>query len=652
MGVKLGNGNWAVKEDKLLAYNDKSGKFFNKEFDFTRGSSATYVAKDGLIKTAGIQPNSVLNSDFSQEGAELVTNGDFSDGFNGYQFLGASNAGTPIYSVSNNKVVFDMNGGYDVGLTQSVTGLTAGKSYKLSADIEVLEPFTNQNGDAINQLFAMNGASHTSIVNNKLTSTFSPGSSSTTLSIRTAGAGARYGKYSLTNISLVEVAQNWVAAQSENQNRIKINDDGLNYTSGATYGAVFQQVNLNIGSTYIVKFNISSLSGNMDFLITDGNQRLNPIVGLNKHTFVATLSSCNIGYSPNNDIGASVVSNLVTLQEIQVDTPRIDFSDSPKGALLLEPSSTNIITNSETFSGWFLNGNISTTQVQQLNPSGQSGCLLLSGATDINWGGSNNAFQRGVNNINSNSSYTFSVFVKSIGSTTFTTTIRNNNTGTLDRTVHDIDGNWKRVSVTASTNSTQSLIGIVLGGTNGDVLLWGAQLEQKPVATSYIPTYETTATRLTESCNNSGSAQDFNSEEGVLYAEIVALANVTNSRFLGISNGSNTDKVILGFENSSTNYKILAETKSGGSTTSYMLYDLGAVTPTFIKCALKYKANDFALWINGTEVLTDTSGSAPIGLNELAFDKGDNGNDFYGKVRNLRVYTEALTDAELQELTS
>ena len=33
MAVKLGNGNWAVKEDKLLAYNDNSGLFFNKEFD-------------------------------------------------------------------------------------------------------------------------------------------------------------------------------------------------------------------------------------------------------------------------------------------------------------------------------------------------------------------------------------------------------------------------------------------------------------------------------------------------------------------------------------------------------------------------------------------------------------------------------------------
>ena len=63
MAVKLGNGNWAVKEDKLLAYNDNSGLFFNKEFDFSRGTSATYVAKDGFIKTAGIQPNIVTNGE-------------------------------------------------------------------------------------------------------------------------------------------------------------------------------------------------------------------------------------------------------------------------------------------------------------------------------------------------------------------------------------------------------------------------------------------------------------------------------------------------------------------------------------------------------------------------------------------------------------
>ena len=50
MGVRLGNGNWAVKTSKLLAYNDASGMFFNKEFDFARNSTATRVNKSGLIE--------------------------------------------------------------------------------------------------------------------------------------------------------------------------------------------------------------------------------------------------------------------------------------------------------------------------------------------------------------------------------------------------------------------------------------------------------------------------------------------------------------------------------------------------------------------------------------------------------------------------
>ena len=51
--IQLGtDGNWAIKEDNLLAYKKDGDRFFNKEFDFTRGSVATYVDKDGLIKTA------------------------------------------------------------------------------------------------------------------------------------------------------------------------------------------------------------------------------------------------------------------------------------------------------------------------------------------------------------------------------------------------------------------------------------------------------------------------------------------------------------------------------------------------------------------------------------------------------------------------
>ncbi len=48
---KFGNGNWAVKEDLALAYNDENGNFKPLPFDFTRASSATRVNKNGLIET-------------------------------------------------------------------------------------------------------------------------------------------------------------------------------------------------------------------------------------------------------------------------------------------------------------------------------------------------------------------------------------------------------------------------------------------------------------------------------------------------------------------------------------------------------------------------------------------------------------------------
>jgi len=47
--VKLGEGNWAVKDGNLLAAKETNGRFKNAEFTVTRGTDATYVGKDGLI---------------------------------------------------------------------------------------------------------------------------------------------------------------------------------------------------------------------------------------------------------------------------------------------------------------------------------------------------------------------------------------------------------------------------------------------------------------------------------------------------------------------------------------------------------------------------------------------------------------------------
>ena len=44
--------------------------------------------------------------------------------------------------------------------------------------------------------------------------------------------------------------------------------------------------------------------------------------------------------------------------------------------------------------------------------------------------------------------------------------------------------------------------------------------------------------------------------------------------------------------------------------------------------------------------------TAISGLNELAFDNGIGSNDFYGKTKQLMTFKTALTDSELEQITS
>ena len=80
-----------------------------------------------------------------------------------------------------------------------------------------------------------------------------------------------------------------------------------------------------------------------------------------------------------------------------------------------------------------------------------------------------------------------------------------------------------------------------------------------------------------------------------------------------------------------------------------MIYS-GITQTLYNKIAVKWKLNDFALWVNGVEVLTDSSGAAPIGLNRLGFDNASTAI-FLGKVKQLQVYDTALTDEQLLQLT-
>jgi hypothetical protein len=210
---------------------------------------------------------------------------------------------------------------------------------------------------------------------------------------------------------------------------------------------------------------------------------------------------------------------------------------------------------------------------------------------------------------------------------------------------------WNRISYTFTASGlSDKTNGIFRDSSNNDIdiLIYGAQLEEKSYPTSYIPTYGSSATRNADLCNNSGSAQDFNSEEGVLYAEIAALANDLSYRLVSLSDGSSSNRIYIGFSSGSN--QIVASISVGGVTQAFLTHSVSDETQ-YNKVAIKYKLNDVSLYVNGNEVATDTSATMPS-LTSLQFTSGGLSSVFYGNVKSVAVFTEALTDEQLQQLTT
>jgi len=225
-------------------------------------------------------------------------------------------------------------------------------------------------------------------------------------------------------------------------------------------------------------------------------------------------------------------------------------------------------------------------------------------------------------------------------------------------TIDKLGNGWYRCSFTPTNSNGTIVFGISNGGTGrsvsyqGDetsgVYIFGAQLEQGSYPTSYIPNYGTAlgVTRSAETANNSGDASTFNDSEGVLMAEMSVNKDNLHKR-ISISNGSTSQRIVLWFNSNNTTINVFI---NGGETIN-IPYVLGNLQEQN-KYAFKYKENDCSLWINGIEVATDISATMPSGLSELAFDDGGGGLPFYGNTKQIQYYDSALTDSELETLTS
>jgi hypothetical protein len=194
------------------------------------------------------------------------------------------------------------------------------------------------------------------------------------------------------------------------------------------------------------------------------------------------------------------------------------------------------------------------------------------------------------------------------------------------------------------TPTAGSLVSTVSGSVTKSQLVTGNVLG------SYIPNTTTgTVTRLADVVDGAGDVNTFNSEEGVLYAEIAALANNGTFRQISINNATNSNMIQIDY--TTTNNQIRGIVVSGGVYVAILTFILSDITINS-KVALKFSENDFSLWFNGVKVATDSSGVTPTNLSALFLSNGGGTNNFFGRCKDLRVYKTALTDAQLTELTT
>jgi len=332
----------------------------------------------------------------------------------------------------------------------------------------------------------------------------------------------------------------------------------------------------------------------------------------------------------------------------RLNYPMIDGKVVGCPSLLLEPQRGNVITYSEDFTNaaWEYGGATKTGNAE-ISPDG----TLNADKIEITTLSSPNLRQ--TVGVLPNTQYTFSFYVKSSDLSKLKLSIYDlSNASYIAQDVEKIiNSQWLRVSVTFTTPIGCNLIRAFIFQTSeelGSFYVWGAMLEIGSYQTSYIPNLTTgSTTRSAETCNGAGDSDTFNDSEGVLMAEISALNDSQSSAAITISDSSLSNRVFIGFE--SGEIRVLCI--NALSTT--IIDTSGVILENYNKVTCAYADNTFKLLVNGFQVGdTESFIGSLSGINELAFDRGDGANNFYGNVKQLQYFQTALTDSELEELTS
>jgi hypothetical protein len=391
--------------------------------------------------------------------------------------------------------------------------------------------------------------------------------------------------------------------------------------------------------------------------------------------------SNNSSYTGNGTSGAFVfgaqLENFATATEYfptttRLNIPRIDYTNGSCPSLLVEPQRTNLVLRSEEFTN--VNWEKGTPITLVSNTTETTSPQGINNATKATANGTGLIFIRQAVFSGTTSPTTNSIFVKKANNRyvgfrnggsgvlhdvfDFNTETWTNNSGStlsFDR----LTNGWYRLKSSRTNTLPNTYISVTIpDNTSGAELttvsnltlyLWGGQSELNVLyATSYIPTVASSVTRNADVISKTGISSLIGQTEGTIYYEfsVPLVENIT--RALSVSGSDTNNRINISTFSSS----IFVRVDVGGA--NQVNSSAGITVTNMNKVALRYKANDFSLYVNGVNVITDTSGiTFPAAtLDRISNIQPDSSSPFNGTIKQITLFKTALSNTELAQLTT
>jgi hypothetical protein len=474
---------------------------------------------------------------------------------------------------------------------------------------------------------------------------------------------------------------------------------GTVYRFDATSGNVYQNTQAT-GVQYTISFYVKSGGGGNDtFRLRIGgfeSSVLTATASWVRYTFTQVPAAAVYAIRTDGAGSTNVLISLAQLETGDIATPyiatttaavsvgpvsglpRLDYLGSSCPRLLLEPQRTNSVLWSEQIdnAGWAkVNLPTITTNIATA-PDGYGGADGIQDTT----GGTYKRVRQSFS-VAANGTHTASVFVKKetsetnygglalvftnrfvygiIDAVNGTLTVSSDSYIASSSTKVEDYGTYWRFSLTATDDQSNTSLDITYyatlstNGTSTGVgagsvrTIWGFQLEiGASYATSYIPTLGAAVTRGAESASKTGIASLIGQTEGTLFIDMEFEGYDNNNKWLAFL-GSGSSYIALYTTNSSRFTAEVANPTAQFNSSSFVF----AVGQRY-KLALAYKANDFAFYVNGTQVATDNSGTVPA-TSEFNFQYDTATNNLTARTYNQALlFPTRLSNSSLAELTA